>query len=141
MTTDPDTPASHHDNRHGPRLRLITAAASHAGAPPPDGAVPSSVRDTRDGGAPLSAARVRPAHAPHPRGDHITTTTEPDAPHLPEPDPGRDRLLHRLATGALGLAFLGYVFHRHPAFRETAVAVGGVGTFLLAAVLAARSRR
>ncbi|GAA2418541.1 hypothetical protein GCM10010420_56370 [Streptomyces glaucosporus] len=66
---------------------------------------------------------------------------EPTPPRIPDPDPGRDRLLHRLVTGVLALALLGYVFHQHPTVRETAVAVGGVGPFLLASVLATRGRR
>lgn len=53
----------------------------------------------------------------------------------------RDLLLLWLLAAGTALAFAGYVFHRHPEFRGTAVAVGGVGTFLLTAVLAARGRR
>lgn len=67
------------------------------------------------------------------------TTTDPTPPQTPQPDP--NRLLHRIVTGALALAFLGYVVHEHPALRETAAAVGGLGTLLLAAVLALGHRR
>lgn len=63
------------------------------------------------------------------------TTVQPTPPRTPDPDP--HRLLHRLVTGLLVLAFLGYVLHEHPALRETAAAVGGVGSLILAGVLAA----
>lgn len=67
------------------------------------------------------------------------TTAQPTPPPTPDPDP--HRLLHRIVTGLLALAFLGYVLHEHPALRETAAAVGGLGALILAAVLAAgRSR-
>ncbi|MFF9457341.1 MULTISPECIES: hypothetical protein [Streptomyces] len=67
------------------------------------------------------------------------TTVQPTPPRAPDPDP--HRLLHRLVTGLLVLAFLGYVLHEHPALRETAAAVGGMGALILAGVLAAgRSR-
>lgn len=39
------------------------------------------------------------------------------------------------------LGFIGYVLYEHPALRETAAAVGGLGALVLAAILAAgRSR-
>ncbi|MFG3155369.1 hypothetical protein ACGF7W_25365 [Streptomyces sp. NPDC048219] len=67
------------------------------------------------------------------------TTAQPTSPRVPDPDP--HRLLHRLVTALLTLGFLGYVLHQHPALRETAAAVGGMGALILAAVLAAgRSR-
>jgi hypothetical protein len=63
------------------------------------------------------------------------TTAQSTPPRAPDPDP------HRLITGLLVLGFLAYVLHEHPALRETAAAVGGLGGLLLAAVLAAgRSR-
>lgn len=62
------------------------------------------------------------------------TATDPTPPRAPEPS--RDRLLHWIVTGLLALGFVGYVVHEHPALRETAAAVGGLGTLLLAAVLA-----
>ncbi|MET9423373.1 hypothetical protein ABZY06_22045 [Streptomyces sp. NPDC006540] len=63
------------------------------------------------------------------------TVTDPTPPQ-----PSRDRL-HWITTGLLALAFLSYVVHEHPALRETAAAVGGLGTLLLAAALAVgRSR-
>lgn len=64
------------------------------------------------------------------------TATDPTPPRAPEPEPSRDRLLHWIVTGLLALGFVGYVVHEHPALRETAAAVGGLGTLLLAAVLA-----
>ena len=69
------------------------------------------------------------------------TTTEPNPPRIPEPDPGRDRLLHWLITGGMVFVFLGYLLHQHPAYRETAAALGSIGSPLLATVLAARGRR
>ncbi|MFI2764315.1 hypothetical protein ACH5A3_36610 [Streptomyces echinatus] len=67
------------------------------------------------------------------------TTAQPTPPRGPDPDP--HRLLHRIMTGLIALAFLGYVLYEHPALRETAAAVGGLGTLVLAAILAAgRSR-
>ncbi|MGA5208004.1 hypothetical protein [Streptomyces variegatus] len=67
------------------------------------------------------------------------TTAQPTPPRAPDPDP--HRLLHRLITALLVLGFLAYVLHEHPALRETAAAVGGLGALLLAAILAAgRSR-
>ncbi|MGW7511250.1 hypothetical protein ACWGJ0_26570 [Streptomyces massasporeus] len=67
------------------------------------------------------------------------TTAQPTSPRAPDPDP--HRLLHRLVTGLLVLGFLAYVLHEHPALRETAAAVGGMGGVLLTAILAAgRSR-
>ena len=67
------------------------------------------------------------------------STPQPTPPRAPEPDP--HCLLHRLITGVLVLAFLGYVLHEHPALRETAAALGGLGALLLAGILAAgRSR-
>jgi hypothetical protein len=67
------------------------------------------------------------------------TTVQPTPPRAPDADP--HRLLHRLVTGLLVLGFLAYVLHEHPALRETAAAVGGVGGLLLAAILAVgRSR-
>ncbi|MCC3655799.1 hypothetical protein LIX60_30935 [Streptomyces sp. S07_1.15] len=71
------------------------------------------------------------------------TTTEPaDPPHIPEPDPSRDRdrLLLWLLAGGTALALAGYVLHQHPAFRETTAAVCGLGGLLLLAVQAARGR-
>ncbi|MFE1028276.1 hypothetical protein ACFW5I_27540 [Streptomyces sp. NPDC058818] len=62
------------------------------------------------------------------------TTAQPTPPRAPDPDP--HRLLHKLVTGLLVLGFLGYVLHEHPALRETASAVGGLGALLLAGVLA-----
>ncbi|MDG9705883.1 hypothetical protein [Streptomyces sp. DH37] len=74
----------------------------------------------------------------------MTTDTTPNTP-APRHDDHRELRRHLLLLWLLAvgtaLAFTGYVFHRHPGFRETAVAVGGVGTFLLTTVLAARGRR
>jgi hypothetical protein len=67
------------------------------------------------------------------------TTAQPTPPRGPDPDP--HRLLHRIVTGLLALGFIGYVLYEHPALRETAAAVGGLGALVLAAILAAgRSR-
>ncbi|WP_101255814.1 hypothetical protein [Streptomyces barkulensis] len=74
----------------------------------------------------------------------MTTDTTPNTP-APHHDDHRELRRHLLLLWLLAvgtaLAFTGYVFHRHPEFRETAVAVGGVGTFLLTTVLAARGHR
>ncbi|MGA4803630.1 hypothetical protein [Streptomyces lavendulocolor] len=43
-------------------------------------------------------------------------------------------------TGLLAVAFAGYVLHEHPALRETAAALGGIGMLALAALLALRGR-
>lgn len=67
------------------------------------------------------------------------TAAEPTPPQTPGPD--LHGLVHRIVTGLLVLAFLGYVLHEHPALRETAAAVSGMGALILAGVLAAgRSR-
>jgi hypothetical protein len=63
------------------------------------------------------------------------TTAQPTPTRAPDPDP------HRLVTGLLVLGFLAYVLHEHPALRETAAAVGGLGGLLLTAVIAAGRRR
>jgi hypothetical protein len=67
------------------------------------------------------------------------TTAQSTPTRAPDPDP--HRLLHRLVTGLLVLGFLAYVLHEHPALRETAAAVGGLGGLLLTAVIAAGRRR
>ncbi|MEU3749074.1 hypothetical protein AB0E71_28370 [Streptomyces narbonensis] len=61
----------------------------------------------------------------------------------PAPDRGPDRstLVHRIATCAIGVAFVGYVLHKHPAYRETAAALAAVGTLALALVVAVVGRR
>ncbi|MFP8907540.1 hypothetical protein [Streptomyces atacamensis] len=70
------------------------------------------------------------------------TTSNTPAPHRDDHHELRRHLLllWLLAVGT-DLAFTGYVFHRHPEFRETAVAAAGVGTFLLTTVLTARDHR
>ncbi|MFP1629780.1 hypothetical protein ACLB9X_32520 [Streptomyces sp. 5K101] len=67
------------------------------------------------------------------------TTTEPNPPRVPEPDPRQELRKLWVATGLLALCGLAYVLHQHPALRETAAAVGGLGG-LVALVLSVRRR-
>lgn len=70
------------------------------------------------------------------------TTTDPASTPPPAPEPGQEksRLLHHVVTALLAAGFIGYVLYQHPALRETAAALGGLGTLVLGLVLAARNR-
>ncbi|MGW0121730.1 hypothetical protein [Streptomyces sp. NPDC003327] len=67
-------------------------------------------------------------------------TSTPVPPHDQDPEPSRPVLLHRLVTAALGLFFVAYVLHEHPAVRETASAVATVAVAGIAALVYLRRR-
>lgn len=70
----------------------------------------------------------------------MMTTNEPNPPRGPQPGPGWDQRLHWIVTGLIVFGCMAYVLHQHPALRETAAAVGGLGMLALAAVQGARRR-
>ncbi|MFB7454675.1 hypothetical protein [Streptomyces sp. NPDC056194] len=69
-------------------------------------------------------------------------TPTPVPPHDQEPELSRRpaAFLHRLVTAALGLFFVAYVLHEHPAVRETASAVATVAAAGIAALVYLRRR-